>query len=49
MLTPIFTTQFKKDVKQQQKRRKDMNKLRDVSTLLIDEQKLPAIYNDLEE
>mgnify|MGYP000386112572 CR=1 FL=1 len=46
MLTPSYTSQFEKDVKRQQKRRKDMAKLRKVLTLLMEEQKLPTKNRD---
>jgi len=46
MLAIIRTAQFKKDVKRIQKRGKDMNKLRVLLSLLIDESTLPEAYQD---
>lgn len=46
MLNPVRTSAFKSDVKKQQKRGKDMSKLRTLITLLVNEQPLPAIYLD---
>jgi mRNA interferase YafQ len=40
------TSQFKKDVKRVEKRRKDLGKLREVMELLIDEQSLPERLKD---
>ena len=41
MLTPRFTGSFKKDKKLAQKRGKEMSKLREVTTMIINEQPLP--------
>ncbi|MFJ1219479.1 type II toxin-antitoxin system YafQ family toxin, partial [Yersinia enterocolitica] len=42
-----YSGQFQKDVKKAQKRHKDMNKLKVIMTLLInDKLPLPAIYKD---
>ncbi len=46
MLTPVWSSQFKRDVKRAQKRGKDMDKLKAVLTLLIEKKSLPARYND---
>lgn len=46
MRTPVSGAKFKKDVKLAQKRGKAMHKLRDLIQLLIEEQPLPARYND---
>ena len=46
MLTPVISGRFKKDVKRAQKRNKDMGKLTTALGLLINEQPLPATYND---
>ena len=44
MLTPVQSTKFRKDVKRMQKRGKDMGKLKNLLSLLIDEQPLPSHY-----
>ena len=44
MLTPIRSSQFKRDVKRLQKRGKDMTKLRDLLGLLIEQAPLPESY-----
>lgn len=42
-----YSCQFQKDVKKVQKRHKDMNKLKTLMTLLIDDKfPLPATYKD---
>ncbi len=46
MLNPIQVSQFKKDVKLCQKRNKDMNKLKALMLLLIEEKPLPSEYRD---
>ena len=46
MLCPIYTNQFKKDLKHQQRRGKDMQKIKDVMTLLSANQELPARLRD---
>ncbi|MDJ0601584.1 MAG: type II toxin-antitoxin system YafQ family toxin [Crocosphaera sp.] len=46
MLSPIFETRFKKDIKRLQKRGKDMNKLKTVIEKLLDNQELEAKYKD---
>jgi mRNA interferase YafQ len=40
MLNPVFTGQFKSDHKLMKKRNKDLNKLTEIITLLINEQPL---------
>lgn len=42
MLTPVRSTQFKRDVKRAKKRGKDLSKLRTVLSLLIERKPLPA-------
>jgi mRNA interferase YafQ len=42
MRTPVRSGRFKRDVKRAQKRGKDMSKLRDALTLLIEEKPLPV-------
>ena len=46
MLTPVRWGRFKRDVKRAQKRGKDMDKLKAVLSLLIEEEPLPARYRD---
>ncbi|MDG4868705.1 type II toxin-antitoxin system YafQ family toxin [Guyparkeria sp. 1SP6A2] len=46
MLTPVRSSQFKRDVKRLQKRGKDMAKLRDLLGLLIEQAPLPESYQD---
>jgi len=46
MRQPVFSGQFKRDVKLLQKRGKDVDKLKALLTLLIDEAPLPAVYLD---
>jgi mRNA interferase YafQ len=46
MLTPRYTSAFKKDYKRVQKRGYDTNKLRQVIGLLLDQDPLPEIYHD---
>jgi mRNA interferase YafQ len=46
MRKPDYSGQFKRDVKQSQKRGKDMDKLKVLLSLLIDGKPLPATYLD---
>lgn len=46
MRNPIRSSQFKRDVKVAKKRGKDMDKLRGLLMLLIEEKTLPAEYLD---
>ncbi len=46
MRHPEYSGQFKRDVKQAQKRGKDMEKLKTLLSLLIDGKPLPATYLD---
>ena len=46
MLRPAYSGQFKRDVKQSQKRGKDMAKLKTLLGLLIEANPLPATYLD---
>jgi mRNA interferase YafQ len=46
MRQPDFSGQFKRDVKQSQKRGKDMSKLKTLLGLLIEGKPLPANYLD---
>ena len=46
MLTPRYTSAFKKEYKRAQKRGYDMDKLRRVIDLLLNEMPLPEAYDD---
>jgi len=46
VLTSVPSTQFKKDVKRAQKRGKDMNKLKELLSLLMRQAPLPEAYQD---
>jgi len=46
MFHPIQIGQFKRDVKLCLKRRKDMSKLREIMSMLIDNEPIPAKYKD---
>lgn len=46
MRQPDYSSQFKRDVKQAQKRGKDMDKLKILLSLLIDGAPLPSAYLD---
>lgn len=46
MLTPVVSKAFRRDVKRSERRGKDMSKLRDLLTLLIERKTLPARYKD---
>lgn len=46
MLTPVQSTQFKKDVKKARKRGKDMDKLKALLSFLIRQAELPVSYQD---
>ncbi|MDJ0844494.1 type II toxin-antitoxin system YafQ family toxin [Crocosphaera sp.] len=46
MLSPIFETRFKKDIKRLQKRGKDMNKLKNVIGKLLENEELETKYKD---
>jgi mRNA interferase YafQ len=46
MLTPVQSTQFKKDVKKARKRGKDLDKLKTLLSLLIHQTPLPEAYQD---
>ena len=45
MLTPIWATRFRRDVKRLEKRGKDMDKLKAALALLVEQQPLPAYYS----
>lgn len=46
MRRPIYSGQFKRDLKNAQKRGKDMEKIKEPMRLLIDGQPLPPKYRD---
>jgi mRNA interferase YafQ len=46
MLTPVQSTQFKKDVEKARKRGKDLNKLKSLLSLLVHQTPLPEAYQD---
>ena len=47
MLIPVYTTQFKRDVKKVSQRGYDMDKLKQVIDLLLSEERpIPANYKD---
>ena len=46
MLTPVQSTQFKKDVKKARKRGKDLDKLKALLSLLIHQAPLSEAYQD---
>jgi mRNA interferase YafQ len=46
MRLPEYSGQFKRDVKQAQKRGKDMEKLKVLITLLVEEASIPITYLD---
>lgn len=45
MLIPVQSSKFRKDVKRMKKRGKDMEKLKKLLTLLINEEPLPESYH----
>lgn len=46
MRYPVYSNQFKRDLKTAQKRGKDMEKIKAVIRLLVEEQPLPPEYKD---
>lgn len=46
MLTPVWSGRFKRDVRRAEKRGKNMDKLKAVLSLLIEQTTLPASYKD---
>lgn len=46
MLTPVLSGQFRRDVKRAERRGKDLGKLRELLSLLIARDELPARYRD---
>ena len=46
MLTPVWSGRFKRDVRRAQRRGNEMDKLKAVLSLLVEEKPLPASYRD---
>ena len=46
MFLPFYTSQFKKDFKLQEKRRKNIRLLEEIMTFLVSNQKLPPQHRD---
>lgn len=46
MLTPVRSTQFRRDVKRVEKRGKDLRKLKELLLLLLEQSDLPEHYRD---
>jgi len=46
VLTPVWSGRFKRDVRRAQRRGKEMDKLKAVLSLLVEEKPLPASYRD---
>ena len=46
MLTPVRSSQFKRDIRRAKVRGKDLNKLRSLLASLIEQESLPARYRD---
>ena len=46
MRKPVYSGQFKRDIKQARKRGKDMDKLNTLLNVLIDGDPLPSAYSD---
>jgi mRNA interferase YafQ len=46
LLTPVWSARFRRDVKRAEKRGKDMTKLKEALTVLIEQKSLPASYAD---
>lgn len=46
MRTPVHTGQFRRDTRRAQKRGKDMSRLREILTLLIEDKPLPPRFKD---
>lgn len=46
MRTPVYSNQFRRDVKLAEKRRKDLGKLKALITLLLAGEPLPVTYRD---
>lgn len=46
VLTPVWSGQFKRDVRRAEKRKKDLDKLKAVLTLLVEGKLIPASYKD---
>jgi mRNA interferase YafQ len=48
VFTPVFTNQFKRDLKRQEKRNKDMDKLKTIVFLLVNGEPLDKKHRDHE-
>ncbi len=46
MRQPVYTSQFKRDIKKAKKRGKDMEKIKELIRILIDGKSLPEKYKD---
>jgi len=46
MLTPVYTTQFRRDLRKAEQRNRDMQKIKDAMLLLLNEEPLPPQYRD---
>lgn len=46
MLTPVRSTQFRRDVKRVEKRGKDLGKLKELLVLLLEQSNITAKYGD---
>ena len=46
MLTPLYTTQFRRDLRKAEQRNRDMQKIKDAMLLLLNEEPLPPQYRD---
>lgn len=46
MLTPVRSSQFRRDVKRADKRGKDLSKLRHVLSLLLTRSELPPVFKE---
>jgi mRNA interferase YafQ len=46
VLTPVWSGQFKRDVRRAERRGKDLNKLKLVLSLLVEQRPLPQRYYD---
>jgi mRNA interferase YafQ len=46
MLTPVYTSQFEKDIKRMRKRGKSLEKLKPIMRSLVEEKPLDALHRD---
>lgn len=47
MLTPVLSSKFKKDIRRMKRRGKDMDKLKELLELLVNETPLPEAYQPI--